>query len=147
VVTVFGLGRKTKGFDMLLVKLDNGSAEGARVFQSILFPAAAANDLVQLMTRLQKSKLNSKEYLGEYGGFTILAHIESAEKFNIMDTVHPEAEPLPIQDFASLIINRFNSLLSQEELVEGEDAFENEEDQEDLVFFIGEFTLMKDGSF
>lgn len=145
---MFGLGKK-KSFDILLIKPGNEQKENGRKIAQILFPSIAANDFVQLMLRLQKSKLNSAEALGEIGGFTILSHIEGLEKITVMDEVQPEAEPIPFQDFSNQLLNRFNSMLdSEEHLEDQEDEDMLEEDgQDDLVYFIGEFTLMKDGSF
>ncbi|MEW9667456.1 hypothetical protein ABLT31_01170 [Ammoniphilus sp. 3BR4] len=145
---MFGLGKK-KSFDILLLKPDNDQKEKGRKIVQVLFPSIAANDFVQLMLRLQKSKLNTAEALGEIGGFTILSHIEGLEKITVMDEVQPEAEPIPFQDFSNQLLNRFNSMLNEDDIAEGsedEDMLE-EEGQDDLVYFIGEFTLMKDGSF
>ena len=147
---MFGLGKK-KSFDLLVLKPQiNENLQGRR-FVQILFPSIAANDFVQLMIRLQKSKLNTAESLGEIGGFSILTHIEGLEKITVMDEVQPEADPIPFQDFSNQLLNRFNILLNNDEI--GEDQDQEEEDlleedgQDDLVYFIGEFTLMKDGSF
>ncbi|RXT14952.1 hypothetical protein [Ammoniphilus sp. CFH 90114] len=145
---MFGLGKK-KGFDLLLLKPDSAEKDSGRRFIQILFPSIAANDFVQLMLRLQKSNLNTKEILGDIGGFTILSHVEGLEKITVMDEVQPEAEPIPFQDFSNQLLNRFNSMLNEEEhMEEAEDEDMLEADgQDDLVYFIGEFTLMKDGSF
>ncbi len=145
---MFGLGKK-KSFDLLVLKPEiNENAQG-RKFVQILFPSIAANDFVQLMIRLQKSKLNSVESLGEIGGFSILTHIEGLEKITVMDEVQPEADPIPFQDFSNQLLNRFNGLLNHDENEEDREEEEllEEDGQDDLVYFIGEFTLMKDGSF
>lgn len=145
---MFGLGKKSKSFDVLLLKPQNVGNEQMRRFYQILFPSVVSSDFIQLMLRLQKSKLNTTEILGDMGDFSILSHIEGLEKITIMDQIHPESEPIPFQDFSNHLLNRFNNMLSGEEEEEAteEDNMEVEE-QEDLVYFIGELTLMKDGSF
>lgn len=145
---MFGFGKKSKSFDVLVLKPQDAGQGHARRFYQILFPSSIAGDFIQLMLKLQKSQINSEEILGDLGGFSILTHIEGLEKITIMDQIHPESEPISFQDFSNHLLHRFNHALCGEEEGELADGHDIEtEGQEDLVFFIGEFTLMKDGSF
>jgi len=139
---VFGFRKKNQSYHLLILKLEKEASEG-KVFYQVYFPTEVAGDFVPLMLRLQRSKLNTKEILGELAGFTILTQIEDLEKITVIDHVQPEAEPIGYQDFANMMLNRLNNLLSEEESPEKE----LEDYHEDLVFFIGELTLAKDGSF
>lgn len=144
---LFGFGKKSKNYDLLLLIPQDVEGQGRRFYQ-ILFPSAAASDFIQLMIKLQRSSLNSAQVLGDLGGFSVLSHIEGLEKVTILDQVHPESEPISFQDFSNHLLHRFNHMLSGEEGEEEGDGVDLEaEEQDDLVYFIGEFTLMKDGSF
>ncbi|MBP1930609.1 hypothetical protein [Ammoniphilus resinae] len=139
---MFGFRKKNQSYHLLILKLEKDANEG-KAFYQVYFPAEAAGDFVPLMLRLQRSKLNTKEILGELAGFTILTQIEDLQKITVLDHVQPEAEPISYHDFANVLLNRLNNLLSEEESPEDELA----DFHEDLVFFIGELTLAKDGSF
>jgi hypothetical protein len=128
---MFGLAKKWKTSDLLWIQ-----TEGQKQNLYILsFPTVIAADLMQLLTRLMQSRLNCPETLGEWGGFTLLLHAQACEKIAVLAEHEPLAQPLSYQDFAHAIVRRLNEKLEKE----------NGEEDEELIYFLGEFTLLSDG--
>lgn len=135
--TMFGFGKKAKklnGTDVLIVKTTDAKA---RNFYQVSFPTMVANDVVSMLKKLEKSKLNRKEYLGDIGGFHLATHYEGLSSFEVLDEADLESQLVPIQDFSSILLRRLQAVEQSGEL----------EDSEDLAFIMGELTMLRDGSF
>ncbi|MBG9790074.1 hypothetical protein [Brevibacillus laterosporus] len=134
---MFGFGnkqRKLMTYDVLLVKTKDGKG---RDFFQVAFHSTQASDIMSMIMKLEKSKYNSTEYLGELGDFRIITHYEGVESINIHDTVDPDATPVQIQDFANIMLRRFELLQEAGKL----------EETDELAFFMGELTMLRDESF
>ncbi|WP_134684227.1 hypothetical protein [Brevibacillus migulae] len=134
---MFGFGKKAKkldGTDILLIKTDEAKS---RSFYLVTFPSIVANDIASMLKKLERSVFNKSEFLGELGGFRILTHIDAATGYEVLDEGDMEAQPVQIQDFANILLRRLEAL-------EESGKFE---DSEDLAFFLGELTMLRDGSF
>lgn len=134
---MFGFGKKAKkleGTDVLLLKSEGGRN---RTFYQIAFPSIVSNDIVSMLKKLEKSPFNKQEFIGDIGGFRLITLIESATRLEVLDEEDLEAQPVDIQDFANILLRRL-------EQVEESGQFE---DSEDLAFFMGELTMLRDGSF
>jgi hypothetical protein len=134
---MFGFGKKAKkpdGTDLLIIKTDE--AKSRSIYQ-VAFPSFVANDIVSMLRKLERSSFNKPEFLGEIGGFRILTHIEALTGYEVIDEADLEATPVQIQDFANTLLRRLEAL---EESGKWEGS-------EDLVFIMGELTMMRDGSF
>ncbi|WNC14078.1 hypothetical protein [Brevibacillus brevis] len=134
---MFGFGKKAKkpnGIDVLIIKAEEAKN---RSFYQVAFPSSVANDVLSMLKKLEKSKLNKQELLGEIGGFRILTHLEALTGFDIHDDADMEAHPVEIQDFANMLLRRLESLEESGKL----------DDSEDFAFIMGELTMLRDGSF
>ncbi|QRG67008.1 hypothetical protein [Brevibacillus choshinensis] len=134
---MFGFGKKAKkpdGIDILIIKADE--AKNRSLYQ-VAFPSIVANDILSMLQKLEKSKLNTKEVLGEIGGFRIVTHLEALTGFDILDDADIEAQPVQIQDFANMLLRRLEVL----------DESGGLGDSDDLAFIMGELTMLRDGSF
>ena len=134
---MFGFGKKAKkpdGIDILIIKADE--AKNRNIYQ-VAFPSIVANDVLSMLQKLEKSKVNKPELLGEIGGFRIITHLEALTSFDVLDDADIEAHPVQIQDFANTLLRRLEAL--DENGIVG--------DSDDLAFIMGELTMLRDGSF
>ncbi len=134
---MFGFGKKAKkmeGVDILILKTDE--AANRSIYQ-VVFPSMVANDVTSMLSKLQKSPFNKKEFLGDIGGFYMITHIEAASGFEVLDEVDLEAHPVQIQDFANILLRRLESIEESGQI----------EESEDLAFIMGELTMLRDGSY
>ncbi|TKI58975.1 hypothetical protein E8L90_28280 [Brevibacillus antibioticus] len=134
---MFGFGKKAKkpdGIDVLIIKTEEAKN---RNFYQVAFPSVVANDILSMLQKLEKSKMNKPEFLGEIGAFRIVTHLEALTGFEILDDADAEAQPVQIQDFANILLRRLEAL-------EESGKFDG---NEDLAFIMGELTMLRDGSF
>lgn len=134
---MFGFGKKAKkpeGIDVLIIKTDEGAN---RHFYQVAFPTVYANDIVSMLQKLERSKVNKQEFLGELGGFRMVTHLEALTEITILDDADMEGHPIQIQDFANILLRRLEALEEKGLL----------DDNEDLAFIMGELTMLRDGSF
>ncbi|MFS0553614.1 hypothetical protein [Brevibacillus sp. 179-C9.3 HS] len=134
---MFGFGKKAKkpdGIDILIIKTEEAKN---RNFYQVAFPSVLANDILSMLQKLEKSKINKQEFLGEIGGFRIVTHLEALTGFDILDEADMEAHPVQIQDFANMLLRRLEALEESGKL----------DENEDFAFIMGELTMLRDGSF
>ncbi|GEC90156.1 hypothetical protein [Brevibacillus brevis] len=134
---MFGFGKKAKkldGIDVLIIKTEEAKN---RNFYQVAFPSVVANDILSMLQKLEKSKMNKQEFLGEIGSFRIVTHLEALTSFEILDEADMEAHPVQIQDFANMLLRRLEALEESGKFGESED----------LAFIMGELTMLRDGSF
>lgn len=134
---MFGFGKKAKkpdGIDILIIKTTEAKN---RNFYQVAFPSVVANDVLSMLQKLEKSKINKQEFLGEVGGFRIVTHLEALTSYDILDDADMEAHPVQIQDFANILLRRLEALEEGGKL----------DESEDFAFIMGELTMLRDGSF
>lgn len=134
---MFGFGKKAKkpdGIDILIIKTVESKN---RHFYQVAFPSILANDILSMLQKLEKSKANQPEYLGEIGGFRIVTHLEALTSYDVLDDADMEATPVQIEDFANILLRRLENLEESGALGESED----------IAFIMGELTMLRDGSF
>lgn len=134
---MFGFGKKAKkldGIDILIIKTIEAKN---RNFYQVAFPSVVANDVMSMLQKLEKSKINQQEFLGEIGGFRIVTHLEALTSYNVLDDADMEAQPVQIADFANILLRRLEALAESGKLSESEE----------LAFIMGELTMLRDGSF
>lgn len=102
----------------------------------IVVPQEVAADIVSTIKKLERSELNHYRFLGNLGPFTFVQDIQGFEKIEIHNDTLSWSEPLLYTDFAKKITDRLQTLINEEENI-----------QEDLVYFVGEFTMMQDNGF
>lgn len=134
---MFGFGKKAKkpdGTDALIIKTDDAKN---RSLYLVAFPSIVANDIVTMLQKLEKSKLNKQELLGEIGGFRIITHLEAMTNIDVMDDADLEGHPVQIQDFANILLRRLEALEESGKL----------DESDDIAFMMGELAMLRDGSF
>lgn len=125
---------KKEGFHGLLLYIEH--SEGANPLLLVM-PQLVANDIISTMKKFEKSSLNSEQYLGKYGSFKLVYDIQGFKKIEIHEDSLPWSEPVLYTDYAKKITERLQQLVDEE----------SEDLQEELVYFIGEFTMMQDNGF
>ncbi|HZG79846.1 MAG TPA: hypothetical protein VEZ13_03640, partial [Brevibacillus sp.] len=89
---MFGFGKKAKkpdGIDILIIKTNDAKN---RNFYQVAFPSMYANDIVSMLKKLEKSKLNKREILGDIGGFNLATHLEALTSYDVSDENDLEAQ-------------------------------------------------------
>lgn len=111
--------------------------EGEPNVIAVIVPTQLSNDFDALHKKLENSELNDRTYLPKWGKIQRLLHIEGAKGVEVLsDTAHP----LMFADWANILLNQLNQHIGDEE----ENLSSKIEDE--LIFFVGEFTLLRDGS-
>ncbi|GED68924.1 hypothetical protein BRE01_26260 [Brevibacillus reuszeri] len=134
---MFGFGKKANkldGIDVLIIKTVEAKN---RNFYQVVFPSVLANDILSMLQKLEKSKMNQQEFLGEIGGFRIVTHLEAMTNIDILDDADLEARPVHIEDFANILLRRLEHLEESGKM----------EESEDMAFIMGELTMLRDGSY
>lgn len=124
---------KKKGFHCLVLFIASDEPHPLH----IVIPQEVAHDIISTMRKLEKSKINHHRYLGNLAPFTIVQDIQGLEKIEIYNDTYSWSEPIPYTDYAQKISTRLQGLINAEA----------EEVEEDLVYFVGEFTMMQDNGF
>ncbi|MFP3387301.1 hypothetical protein [Brevibacillus reuszeri] len=134
---MFGFGKKAKkldGIDVLIIKTVEAKN---RNFYQVAFPSVVANDVLSMLQKLEKSKVNQQEFLGEIGGFRIVTHLEALTGYDVLDDADLEGRPVHIEDFANILLRRLEALEESGKM----------EESEDMAFIMGELTMLRDGSY
>jgi len=134
---MFGFGKKAKkldGIDVLIIKTVEAKN---RNFYQVAFPSVVANDVLSMLQKLEKSKVNQQEFLGEIGGFRIVTHLEALTGYDVLDDDDLEGRPVHIEDFANILLRRLEALEESGKM----------EESEDMAFIMGELTMLRDGSY
>lgn len=103
----------------------------------VIVPPRFSNDFDALLKKLEKSELNQSTYLPKWGKLMRTLHIEGAKGVNVFAD---DVQPMMFSDWANIMLSQLNQHMEDEE-----QEFSSKL-EEDLVFFIGEFTLLRDGS-
>lgn len=103
----------------------------------IVIPSELASDVVATMRKFEKSSLNNDKILGTLGPFTIVHDIQGFQKLEIYNDSFSWSEPILYTDYAQKVSDKLQSLMDDE----------SDDVEEDLVYFIGEFTMMQDNGF
>ncbi|GAA0360173.1 hypothetical protein [Bacillus horti] len=102
----------------------------------IISPSEVAADVLSTMKKLESSPLNSEDYLGSLAPFAIVQEIQGLSKIQIHNDSLSWSEPILYTDYAKKVGDRLQGFMSEDENV-----------NEDLIYFIGEFTMMQDNGF
>lgn len=124
---------KKTGFHCLMISVMNDNPSP----QLIIMPNEVAADVISTIRKFEKSALNDEKYIGNKGPFTIVHDIQDFQKISIYNDAIPWSEPILYTDYAKVISDRLQDLMDDVE----------EKVEEDLVFFVGEFTMMQDNGF
>lgn len=108
---------------------------------NIVVPEALASDVVSTIKKLERSGLNQRKYIGEFGTFKFIMDVQGFRKIEIHNDAYSWSEPLLYTDFAKKIADRLQNHIDSVSENTDEDV------EEDLVYFIGEFTMMQDNGF
>jgi hypothetical protein len=127
------LFQKKTGYHALLLYIQNEEPSPMLV----VMPNDVANDVLSTMKKFEKSALNDPAFIGNWGPMTIVQDIQGFKKIEIHNDSLPWGEPLLYTDYAKGISERLQEHMD-------DDA---EDVEEDLVYFIGEFTMMQDNGF
>lgn len=103
----------------------------------VMVPPQISNDFDSLHKKLENSLLNQLAYLPKWGRITRVLHIEGATG---LEMPADDIQPMSFSDWANIILSQLNQHMADEE----EELSSQLEDE--LIFFIGEFTLLRDGS-
>jgi hypothetical protein len=103
----------------------------------IVIPEDHAADVISTMRKLEKSSLNHTTFLGALGPFSIIQDIQGFNKIEIYNDTLSWSEPLLYTDYAKKVTEKLSSLIDEE----------GRKDEEDLIYFVGEFTMMQDNGF
>lgn len=110
--------------------------EGEPNVLAVIVPSQLSNDFDALHKKLENSTLNEITYLPKWGKIQRLLQIEGAKGIEVFsDDIHPYM----FSDWANIILNQLNQHMDDEEKL-------SSKVEDELVFFIGEFTLLRDGS-
>lgn len=124
---------KKKGFHCLVLYIASDEPHPLH----IVIPQEVASDVLSTMKKLEKSSINHHRYLGSLGPFTIIQDIQGFGKIQIHNDTLSWSEPLLYTDYAAKISDRLQSFVNHE----GDDV------EEELIYFVGEFTMMQDNGF
>ncbi|EGL82230.1 hypothetical protein CathTA2_2253 [Caldalkalibacillus thermarum TA2.A1] len=103
----------------------------------LVMPEDVAGDVLSTIKKFEKSALNAQEYIGQLGPFSVVHEIQGFEKITIHHDTLSWSEPILYTDFAKKISDRLQDLMDQVQ----------PDLEEELVYFIGEFTMMQDNGF
>ncbi|MDQ0337610.1 hypothetical protein J2S00_000380 [Caldalkalibacillus uzonensis] len=103
----------------------------------VVMPSDVAGDVLSTLKKFEKSSLNTETYIGSLGPFAIIHEIRSFEKIAIHNDGLPWSEPMLYTDFAKKISDRLQEFMDDVP----------SDIEEELVYFVGEFTMMQDNGF
>jgi hypothetical protein len=103
----------------------------------IVVPQEVASDVISTLKKLEKSSLNNHRFLGNMGPFFIVQDIQGFQKIEIHNDTLSWSEPILYTDYAKKIAERLQALVDDD----------SDEVEEDLIYFVGEFTMMQDNGF
>lgn len=103
----------------------------------VVMPSEVSNDIISTMKKFERSPLNDPKFIGNHGRFTVVYDIQSFTKISIHHDAYPWSEPILYTDYAKSLAARLQALVKDED----------EDVQEELVYFVGEFTMMQDNGF
>jgi len=125
--------RKKNGFHCLILFVQSEEPHPVH----IVMPQEVADDIISTLKKFEKSPLNNHRYIGNLGPFFIVQDIQGFEKIQIHNDTLSWSEPIAYTDFAKKLTERLQGILEDD----------THELEEDLVYFIGEFTMMQDNGF
>jgi hypothetical protein len=124
---------KKSGFNCLVLYVQSDEPHPVQV----VIPQELAADVVSTIQKFEKSSLNHHRFIGNLGPFFIIQEIQGFQKIEIHNDTLSWSEPMLYTDFAKKITERMQLLINEE----------SDEVEEDVVYFIGEFTMMQDNGF
>ncbi|WP_202079955.1 hypothetical protein [Caldalkalibacillus salinus] len=124
---------KKGGFHCLVLYLNSDEPHPLQ----IVMPDEVANDVISTMKKLEKSSLNDHKFIGNLGPFSIIQDIQGFQKIEIHNDTLTWSEPMLYTDFAKKLGDRLQALVNDD----------TDEVEEDLIYFVGEFTMMQDNGF
>lgn len=103
----------------------------------VMVPPQLSNDFEALHKKLENSELNQLAYLPKWGRILRTLHIEGATGIHM---ISDDVQPISFSDWANIILSQLNQHM------EDEDEGISSKLEDELIFFIGEFTLLRDGT-
>lgn len=125
---------KKEGFHCLVLYI---RSEGEAHPLFLVMPQTVANDVISTMKKFEKSSLNTERHLGSLGSFVIVHDIQGFQKIEIHEDSLPWSEPTLYTDYAKKITERLQNLIDDE----------TDDVEEEVIYFVGEFTMMQDNGF
>jgi hypothetical protein len=125
--------KKSGGFHCLVLFVNSDEPHPMQ----IVVPQEVASDVISTLKKFEKSNLNQHRFLGNLGPFVIIQDIQGFNKIEIHNDTLSWSEPMLYTDYAKKISDRLQSLVNDE----------SDEVEEDLIYFVGEFTMMQDNGF
>lgn len=125
--------KKSEGFHCLVFFLLSEEPHPMHV----VVPQEVAGDVISTLKKFEKSSLNQHRFLGNLGPFVIIQDIQGFNKIEIHNDTLSWSEPVLYTDYAKKVADRLQTLVNDE----------SDEVEEDLIYFIGEFTMMQDNGF
>lgn len=111
--------------------------EGYPNIDLIIVPSGISTDFESLVKKLEDSQLNKENFLPHWGKILLLYHVVGVEKVKFYTE---DVQPILFSDWAN------RALLQLSEHLEEEDPQYSQELEELLIYFVGELTLLKDGT-
>jgi ABC-type Zn uptake system ZnuABC Zn-binding protein ZnuA len=124
---------KKSGFHCLILYVQGETPHPLHV----VIPSDVAGDVISTIKKFEKSSLNEQQYIGSVGPFVIIQDIQGFQKIEIHNDTHTWSDPILYTDFAKKIAEKLQDLVDDD----------NDEVEEDLIYFVGEFTMMMDNGF
>ncbi len=129
-------GKMMARVDLFVLQVER-QKEGEPNVVFVMVPPQLSSDFDALHKKLENSVLNELTYLPKWGKISRTLHIEGASSINMLSD---DVQPISFSDWANIILSQLNQHMQDEE----EELSSKLEDE--LIFFIGEFTLLRDGS-
>lgn len=125
--------KKSDGFHCLVLFVNSDEPHPMH----IVVPQEVASDVISTLKKFEKSSLNQHRFLGNLGPFVIIQDIQGFNKIEIHNDTLSWSEPILYTDYAKKVADRLQALVNDE----------SDEVEEDLIYYVGEFTMMQDNGF
>lgn len=121
--------------DLFVIQIERYK-EGEPNLLFVMVPPGFSNDFDALHKKLESSELNQLTYLPKWGRLMRTFHIEGATGIKVFAE---DFQPISFSDWANILLSQLNQHMQDEEDL-------SSKIEEELIFFIGEFTMLRDGS-
>lgn len=103
----------------------------------ITVPEQLATEFEILHKKLETSVLNNTHYLPKWGRITRLLQVKGSKA---IEAYSDDIQPISCADWANILLNQLHQHMGDEESQLPRDI------EDELIFFIGELTLLRDGT-
>jgi hypothetical protein len=131
-----GGSKMAKSTDLFVIQVDK-HREGEPNVVFVLVPEPIANDFEILHRKFENAMINNGEYLRKWGRISLILHVHGLKKVEFFSD---DVQPITFADWGNMMVNQLG------EHMEDEESNLPSKVEDELVYYLGEFTLLKDGT-